>query len=54
MAWRLDMKSIHVPIHPLEASALRAAYMATTSAYVMVVISSVPLASMKMVVRMGI
>ncbi len=54
MACRLDKVSVKIPIHSRVANVVRAVCMATSSARMMERVSSVPAASMYMVVTMGI
>jgi hypothetical protein len=53
MAWRLDKESVNMPTHPCVENVVRAVWMATISARMMVRDSSVPAASMYIVVLVG-
>ncbi len=53
MAWRLERESVNMPIHSCSEKAERAVCMATSSALMMVRVSSVPAASIYIVVEVG-
>jgi len=53
MAYRLERESMKMPNHELSSNLLRDVWMATSSARMMVRVSSQPVASMYMVVRVG-
>ena len=53
MACNLDKESVNMPIHSCASKVVRAVCMATSSARMIVRVSSVPAASMYMVVAVG-